>query len=104
MVKIRLRRTGAKKKPHYRVVVADERSPRDGRFIEIVGHYNPRTDPVTFKIQEDRVLYWLSVGAQPTDPVKRLLQNMGTLDKFAKLKEGVELEDLLAEATANATE
>ena len=103
MVKIRLRRTGAKKKPHYRVVVADERSPRDGRFIEIVGHYNPRTDPVTFKIQEDRVLYWLSVGAQPTDPVKRLLQNMGTLDKFAKLKEGVELEDLLAEATANAT-
>jgi small subunit ribosomal protein S16 len=104
MVKIRLRRTGAKKKPHYRVVVADERSPRDGRFIEIVGHYNPRTDPVTFKIQEDRVLYWLSVGAQPTDPVKRLLQNMGTLDKFAKLKEGVELEDLLAEATANASE
>jgi small subunit ribosomal protein S16 len=104
MVKIRLRRTGAKKKPHYRVVVADVRSPRDGRFIEIVGHYNPRTDPVTFKIQEDRVLYWLSVGAQPTDPVKRLLQNMGTLDKFAKLKEGVELEDLLAEATANASE
>ena len=103
MVKIRLRRTGAKKKPHYRVVVADVRSPRDGRFIEIVGHYNPRTDPVTFKIQEDRVLYWLSVGAQPTDPVKRLLQNMGTLEKFAKLKDGAELEDLLAEATANAT-
>ena len=104
MVKIRLRRTGAKKKPHYRVVVADVRSPRDGRFIEIVGHYNPRTDPVTFKIQEDRVLYWLSVGAQPTDPVRRLLQNMGTLEKSAKLKEGVELEDLLAEATANASE
>ena len=104
MVKIRLRRTGAKKKPHYRVVIADARAPRDGRFIEIVGHYNPRTDPVTFNVQEDRVLYWLSVGAQPTDPVKRLLENMGTLDKFAKLKEGAELEDLLTEATANATE
>ena len=104
MVKIRLRRTGAKKKPHYRVVVADSRSPRDGRFIEILGHYNPRTDPVTFKVQEDRVLYWLSVGAQPTDPVKKLLQNMGTLDKFAGPKEGAELDGLLAEATANAAE
>lgn len=104
MVKIRLRRTGAKKKPHYRVVVADSRSPRDGRFIEILGHYNPRTNPVTLKVQEDRVLYWLSVGAQPTDPVKKLLQNMGTLDKFAGLKDGADLDGLLAEATANATE
>ncbi|RME97947.1 MAG: 30S ribosomal protein S16 [Chloroflexi bacterium] len=104
MVKIRLRRTGAKKKPHYRVVVADSRAPRDGRFIEILGHYNPRTDPVTFKVQEDRVLYWLSVGAQPTDPVKKLLQHMGTLDKFAGHKDGAELDELLAEATANAAE
>lgn len=99
MVKIRLRRTGAKKKPHYRVVVTDIRAPRDGRFIEILGHYNPRTDPVTFEVHEDRVLHWLSVGAQPTDPVKRLLQNMGTLDKFARLKEGAALEELLAEAS-----
>jgi small subunit ribosomal protein S16 len=104
MVKIRLRRTGSKGRPHYRVVVTDSRSPRDGRFIEIVGHYNPRTDPVTFKVQEDRVLHWLSVGAQPTDPVKRLLNNMGTLDKFGRLKEGADLEDLLAEATANAVD
>lgn len=102
MVKIRLRRTGAKKKPHYRVVAADSQAPRDGRFIEILGHYNPRTDPVTFSIHEDRVLHWLSVGAQPTDTVKKLLENMGTLDKFAQLKDGTELDQLLADATSNA--
>lgn len=100
MVKIRLRRTGAKKKPHYRLVVADIRAPRDGRFIEIVGHYNPRTEPSTVKVHEDRVLYWLSVGAQPTDPVKRLLENLGTLDRFARLKQGADLEQLVAEAEA----
>ncbi len=104
MVKIRLRRTGAKKNPHYRVVAADSSAPRDGRFIEILGHYNPRTDPVTFKVNEERVLYWLSVGAQPTDPLKRLLTNVGTLDKFAKLKDGAELEQLLGEATGNAAD
>ena len=100
MVKIRLRRTGAKKKPQYRVVVADSQSPRDGSFIEIIGHYNPRTEPSTIKIHEDRALYWLSVGAQPTDPVKKLLQNLGTLERFARLKQGADLEELLAEATA----
>lgn len=98
MVKIRLRRTGAKKQPSYRVVVADSRTSRDGRFIEIVGHYNPRSEPSLVKISEDRVLYWLSVGAQPTDPVNKLLKNLGTLDRFARLKEGADLEELLAEA------
>lgn len=98
MVKIRLRRTGAKKQPSYRVVVADSRTARDGRFIEIVGHYNPRSEPSIVKISEDRVLYWLSVGAQPTDPVNKLLKNLGTLDRFARLKEGADLEELLAEA------
>jgi len=101
MVKIRLRRTGAKKKPTYRVVVADSRTPRDGRFIEIIGHYNPRTEPVTFNIHEDRVLHWLSAGAQPTDPVRRLLDNVGTLDRFARLKAGEDLDKLLAEAQAS---
>lgn len=101
MVKIRLRRTGAKKQPSYRVVIADSRSPRDGRFIEIVGHYNPRTDPATFNIQEERVLYWLSVGAQPTDTVQHLLKNTGTLERFARLKQGGELDSLLAEAKAS---
>jgi small subunit ribosomal protein S16 len=101
MVKIRLRRTGAKKKPTYRVVVAESRTPRDGRFIEIIGHYNPRTEPVTFNIHEDRVLHWLSAGAQPTDPVRRLLDNAGTLDRFARLKAGEDLDKLLVEAQAS---
>jgi len=100
MVKIRLRRTGKKKQPSYRVVVADSRSPRDGRFIETIGHYNPRTDPPTVQIKEDRALYWLSQGAQLTDAVARLLRNKGTLDRFTRLKEGEDLESLLAEAAA----
>lgn len=100
MVKIRLRRTGAKKKPSYRVVIADSHAPRDGRFIEIVGHYNPRTHPVTVNLHEDRVFHWLTVGAQPTDTVRRLLENVGTFDRFARLKSGEELAKLLAEAQA----
>ena len=101
MVKIRLRRTGAKKQPSYRVVVADSRAPRDGRYIEIIGYYNPRTEPSTINIQEDRVLYWLSVGAQPTDTVQNLLKRIGTLERFANLKQGGELDDLLTEAKAS---
>ena len=79
MVKIRLRRVGAKKQPSYRIVAADSRAPRDGRFIEILGHYNPRTDPKTIEIKEDRVRYWLSQGAQPTEAVERLLRQKGIL-------------------------
>jgi len=86
MVKIRLRRTGSKKKPNYRVVVADARSPRDGRFVEIIGYYNPLVEPSAVVLHEDRALYWLSVGAQPTDRVKRLLNTYGTMDKFATMK------------------
>jgi small subunit ribosomal protein S16 len=97
MVKIRLRRMGKKKQPSYRVVVADSRAPRDGRFIESIGFYDPGTEPPTVKIKEDRALYWLSQGAQPTDTVVRLLRNTGTLDRFARLKEGEDLESLLAE-------
>lgn len=95
MVKIRLRRTGAKKKPQYRVVVADSRSPRDGRFIEILGHYNPRTKVDALTLHEDRALYWLSVGAQPTDIVKKLLTNSGTFDKFSRVRAGESIEDVL---------
>ena len=98
MVKIRLRRVGAKKQPSYRVVVADSRSPRDGRFIEVIGFYNPRTEPETVKIEEDRALHWLGVGAQPTEAVARLLKNKGTLARFERLKQGESLEALLAEA------
>jgi small subunit ribosomal protein S16 len=102
MVKIRLRRMGKKKQPTYRVVVTDSRSPRDGRFIETIGFYNPRTEPPTVQIEEDRALYWLSQGAQPSDAVARLLRNKGTLDRFARLKEGEDLESLLAEVAAEA--
>jgi len=98
MVRIRLRRVGAKKQPSYRVVVADSRSPRDGRFIERLGWYNPRTDPPSFKIQEDRALYWLSVGAQPSDAVARLLKKMGTFEKFERVKAGASIDEILAEA------
>lgn len=82
MVKIRLRRTGAKKQPQYRVVVTDSRAPRDGAFIEIIGHYNPRTDPETVVIAEDKALHWLRQGAQPTATTARLLTKLGIMEKF----------------------
>ena len=102
MVKIRLRRVGAKKQPSYRVVVADSRSPRDGRFIEVIGYHNPRTEPETVTIKEDRALHWLRVGAQPTDAVQRLLRNQGTLDRFERLKQGESLDTLVVEAAEAA--
>ena len=74
MVKIRLRRMGAKKAPYYRVVVADSRFPRDGRFIEEIGTYNPLTEPATVEIDAERAQYWIKNGAQPTDTVKSLLK------------------------------
>jgi small subunit ribosomal protein S16 len=74
MVKIRLKRVGAKKAPKYRVVVADERMPRDGRFIEEIGYYNPMTDPIEVKIDAEKAKKWLGNGAQPTDTVKALLK------------------------------
>ncbi len=81
MVKIRLRRMGAKKQPTYRFVISDARSPRDGRFIEIVGHYNPRTEPKTVVIDEEKVKAWLAKGAQPSDPVRRLLAARGIVER-----------------------
>ena len=79
MVKIRLRRLGAKKAPFYRVVVADSRFPRDGRFIEEIGTYNPLTDPVEIKIDSERAQQWINNGAQPTDTVRVLLKKTGVL-------------------------
>ena len=81
MVKIRLRRMGRRNRPFYRVVVADIRSPRDGKFIEIIGHYNPLTDPATISIDEEKALKWLRYGAQPTDTVRSLLSKLGIMDK-----------------------
>ena len=102
MVRIRLRRVGAKKQPSYRIVVADSHSPRDGRFIESIGYYNPRTEPETVHYDEERALYWLSVGAQPSDAVHRLLRNGGTLARLERLREGESIETLVEEAQAEA--
>ena len=79
-VKMRLRRMGAKKAPHYRIVVADSRYPRDGRFIEEIGFYNPMTNPAEVKIDSDKAKKWISNGAQPTDTVRDLLKKNGVLD------------------------
>ena len=79
MVKIRLKRMGAHKKPFYRVVVADVRTPRDGKFIEEIGYYNPLTEPADIKIDEEKAKKWLGTGAQPTDTVKKLFKQTGIL-------------------------
>ena len=81
-LKIRLRRVGAKKQPAYRIVVADARAPRDGRFVEIIGAYNPLTNPSTVQVHTERAIYWLGIGAQPTDVVKRLFVKNGTWSLF----------------------
>lgn len=85
-VKIRLMRVGKKKQPTYRVVVADERSPRGGRFIEIIGQYDPRQEPVHFQIDSEKALTWLKQGAQPTEKVQKLLAGNGLWDEFVKDK------------------
>ena len=97
MLRIRLSRTGKKKQPSYRVVVANIESKRDGRIVERLGHYNPLTEPSEYLIKEDRALYWLSVGAQPTDAVRRLLVTQGTMDRLARLRQGETLDSLVAE-------
>ncbi len=80
MVKIRLRRMGAKKAPFYRIVVADSRAPRDGAFIEEIGYYNPVSDPVELKVDAEKAVKWIKNGAQPTDTVRALLKKSGALD------------------------
>ena len=98
MVRIRLRRVGLKNQPSYRIVVQDSEKPRDGRFLEIVGFYNPRTEPATLDIKEDRVFDWMSKGALPTESVAQLFRTSGTGERFERLKKGEALETLLAEA------
>ena len=84
--KIRLKRMGSKKRPFYRIVVADSRSPRDGRFIETVGTYNPLTDPETVTLKEEKVMNWLNNGAQPSDTVRNILSRNGVMKKFHEAK------------------
>ncbi|OEF98569.1 30S ribosomal protein S16 [Desulfuribacillus alkaliarsenatis] len=86
-VKIRLKRIGAKKAPFYRVVVSDARSPRDGRFIEEIGTYNPVTQPAQVNVKEDRALYWLQTGAQPSDTVRNLFSKLGIMQKNHEAKQ-----------------
>lgn len=87
-VKIRLKRMGAKKRPFYRVVVADSRSPRDGRFIDSIGHYDSTTEPAVIKVDETKALDWLQKGAQPSDTVRALFSRVGIMAKWDQMKHG----------------
>ena len=100
MVRIRLRRVGFRHQPSYRIVAADKESPRDGKFLEILGHYNPRTEPFTIEVKEDRVFHWLSNGAQPSDSVQQLFNNIGLMERYQRYKDGESIDTLLAEAKA----
>ena len=98
MVRIRLRRVGMRHQPSYRIVVADKESPRDGRFLEIIGTYNPTTDPFTIEVKEDRVYDWMKNGAVPSESVVSIFKKIGLIDRFERFKKGESLETLLAEA------
>lgn len=100
MVRIRLRRVGAKGQPSYRVVAADKESPRDGRFLEILGFYNPRTEPSTIQLKEDRIYDWMNKGAQPSESALQVFKSAGVMDRYERFKQGETLETLLAEAAA----
>ncbi len=95
-VKLRLRRMGKKRQPIYKVVAADVRSPRDGKYIEAIGSYNPKTDPAVVELNEERALYWLNCGAQPTTTVKNLLSSKGILLRKELMKKGLSEEDINA--------
>ena len=103
MVRIRFRRVGLKGQPSYRIVAADKEAPRDGRFLEILGFYNPRTDPSTLTVKEDRVYHWMKNGALPTESVGQVFKSAGILDRFERFKKGEPVETLLQEATEATT-
>ena len=98
MVRIRLRRIGLKGQPTYRLVAADKEAPRDGRFLEILGVYNPRTNPATIKLKEDRIYHWMKNGALPTESVAQVFKSAGTLDRWERFKKGESVETLVQEA------
>ncbi len=97
MVRIRLRRAGGKGQPTHRIVAADRESPRDGRFLEILGDYNPRTEPATIRVNEERVYHWLSVGAQPSKSVLQVFSTIGLMERYQRYKDGEDLEVLIEE-------
>ena len=98
MVRIRLRRVGLKGQPTYRVVAADKESPRDGKFLEILGYYNPRTQPATVHLKEDRVYHWMKNGALPTESVAQVFKASGTEERWERFKKGEAVETLVKEA------
>jgi small subunit ribosomal protein S16 len=104
MVRIRLRRQGLKRQPSYRIVVTDQRKARNGGILENIGYYNPRTRPATETIDEGRALYWLSVGAQPSEALQKLMEHTGTWARFQRLRAGESMEDLVKEAEENKQE
>jgi small subunit ribosomal protein S16 len=98
MVRLRLRRVGLRNQPSFRIVASDKERARDGRFLEIIGFYNPRTEPATIEMKEDRIFHWLSQGAQPSDSVKMIFNQVGLMDRFAKFSAGESAETLAEEA------
>ncbi|HAV76127.1 MAG TPA: 30S ribosomal protein S16 [Anaerolineae bacterium] len=98
MVRIRLRRIGLKGQPTYRIVAAEKESPRDGRFLEILGFYNPRTEPATIHVKEDRVFHWMKNGAQPSESMEQVFKVSGTLERFERFKKGEAVDLLMKEA------
>ena len=98
MVRLRLRRIGLKGQPTYRLVAADKESPRDGRFLEILGVYNPRTNPATIRVKEDRVFHWMKNGALPTESVAQVFKSSGTMERWERFKKGEAVETLVKEA------
>ena len=103
MVRIRFRRIGLKGQPSYRIVAADKEAARDGRFLEILGFYNPRTDPSTLNVKEDRVYQWMKDGALPTESVEQVFKSAGVLERFERFKKGETVETLLQEAAEATT-
>jgi len=100
MVKIRMRRIGLRRQPTYRIVAADKEAPRDGRFLEILGFYNPRTEPSTIKLDEGRIYDWLSKGAQPSESTLKVFNSIGLMERFDRFKKGESAEVLEAEGKA----
>lgn len=102
MVRLRLRRVGGNNQPTFRVVAAEKESPRNGRFIEIVGFYNPRTQPATIQLKEDRIYEWISKGAQPSDSAMAVFKSAGLLERYERFKTGEKVDKLLEEAESAA--
>ena len=102
MVRIRFRRMGLRGQPSYRIVAADKETSRDGRFLEILGFYNPRTEPATINVKEDRVFHWMKNGALPTESVAQVFKSSGILERFERFKKGEDLEVLMKEGAEAA--